>query len=250
MISEKVAIRGFEAVWRDAMPLLTPHFVRVFNASRVLRVQTEAGVTSRAVGPVPRQTDAPDFVAEVAMRLAGRAYAMGKSVISVKETDAIVPELWADSQSIVDRYEGVTDGKEHPFTTSDFTEARAIAANIEAAAGCLPGAVEYSPAVRGAGILSSCEADLSVGKCLIEVKAVDRRFAAKDLKQLLVYLALDTMDGRRWTRGCILNPRRATWCRFEVEELVRLLSGGRPGAEVLLDLIDGMRRDVEADAAF
>lgn len=226
------------------MPLLTPHFVRVFNASRVLRMEPWAA------GPVPRQTDAPDFVAEVAIRLASLAHTMEESVTTVKETDAIVPELWAASQSIVDRYEGAADGREHALNSLDFEEARAIAANIEAAAGYLAGVVEYSPAVRGAGILSSCEADLSVGRCLIEVKAVDRRFAAKDMKQLLVYLALDAIDGRRWTQGCLLNPRRATWCRFDVEELVPLLSGGRPSGEVLPDLIEGMRRDVETDGAF
>lgn len=244
MISERVAVRGFEAVWRDVMPLLTPHFIRVFNASRVLSIDPWTA------GAVPRQTDAPDFVAEVAMRLSGWAHAKQIPVATIKEGDAIVQELWIASESVVDRYEGATDGREHPFTRLDFEEARAIAGNIEAAVGCLPGAVEYSPAVRGAGVLGSCEADLSVGKCLIEVKAVDRRFAAKDLKQLLLYLALDAMDGRRWTKGCMLNPRRATWCRFEVEELVPLLSGGRAGAEVLLDLVDGMRRDVEADSAF
>lgn len=250
MISEKVAIRGFSATWRNELPLLTPYFVRVFNASLVMRMTADPLCRPWPVAPVPRQTDTPDFVAEVAMQLAKRMHEKGQPVASVDQRDTVVRDAWAESEEVVDRYEGIVDGREHPFNGSDFEEARSISANVEAAAACLPGTVEYSPKVRGAGILSGCEADLSVGQCLVEVKAVDRRFAAKDLKQLLVYLALDALAGRRWLKGCLLNPRRATWCQFNVEELVRRLSGGRPSAEVLPDLIDGMRRDVETGAEF
>ena len=250
MISERVAVRGFDAVWRDVLPLLTPYFMGVFNASRVQRMAGDALFERWIVGPVMRQTDAPDFVAEVAMQLARRVHEKGESVVSVDEHDAVVYDAWVASEAVVDRYEGIVGSRERPFNRLDFEEARSISANIEAAATCLPGAVEYSPPIRGAGILSGCEADLSVGRCLVEVKAVDRRFAAKDLKQLLVYLALDAMDGRKWLKGCILNPRRATWCRFDVEDLLRQISGRRPGPEVLRELIDGMRRDVEIDIKF
>lgn len=250
MISERIAVRGFDAVWRDGLPLLTPYFLRVFNASNVQTMTTDPLFESSAVGPVPRRTESPDFVAEVAMQLARRVHEEGRSVASLDEGDAVVRDAWFASEAVVDRYEGVVDGAEHPFNERDFEEARSISCNIEAVAACLPGSVAYAPAVRGAGLLSGCEADLAVGPCLIEVKAVDRNFAAKDLKQLLVYLALDALDGRRWLTGCLLNPRRATWCRFDVEELVRRLSGGRSSAEVLPDLVTEMRRDVETHAEF
>ena len=250
MISERIAVRGFSATWREQLPLLTPYFVRVFNAVNVQTMTTDPLFESWAVWPVQRQTEAPDFVAEVAIQLARRVHEEGRPVASLDEGDATVRDAWVASERVVDRYEGFAGGRTHPFSGRDFEEAKSLAVNIEAATACLSGLVEYSPLVRGAGILSSCEADLAVGEYLVEIKAVDRNFAAKDLKQLFVYLALDALDRRRWMKGCLLNPRLATWCRFDVEELVRRLSGGRPSAEVLPDLIAGMRRDVETDAEF
>ena len=252
MISERMVVRGFNSVWRQMFPLLTPYFMRVFNASRVhdVRKSSDLSVDDSKVRPVPRNTECPAFVSELAARLAKDAHERRVSVVTLNEYDDVTNDAWAASEAVVDRYEGVRDGLGFPRNTSDFMEARSIARNIEAVVRALPGAVHYSPLVQGAGIIGCCQADLAVGRYLIEIKAVERRFAAKDLKQLFVYLALDAVDNRRWHKGCILNPRRATWCQFDVDQLVRQLSGGRSSTEVFSELIDGMCRDVEIDTRF
>ena len=252
MISERMVVRGFNSLWRQIFPLLTPYFMRVFNASRVHDVRTSSDllVGGSEVGPVQRNTESPDFVSELATRLAEAAHERRVSVVTLNEYDEITNDAWAASESVIDRYEGITDGRGFPRSTSDFMEAKSIARNIEAAARALPGAVQYSPPVQGAGIIGGCQADLAVGCHLIEIKAVKRGFAAKDLKQLFVYLALDAMDNKRWYKGCVLNPRRGTWCKFDVDQLVRQLSGGRSSREVFSELIDGMCRDVEIDSRF
>ena len=47
---------------------------------------------------------------------------------------------------------------------------------------------EFTPKIRGAGFLSECEADISIGPSLFEVKTAESKIAGKDIRQLLVYL--------------------------------------------------------------
>ena len=110
--------------------------------------------------------------------------------------------------------------------------------------------VEFAPQIPGAGVLSSCEADLAVGNTLVEVKTVSRSFRSGDLRQLLVYVALDWARAEPyWTKGCLLNPRRAVWADFPVDWLVRRLSG-RPAPETLRNLLDAFAGDIEMETAF
>jgi hypothetical protein len=111
--------------------------------------------------------------------------------------------------------------------------------------------VTFSPEVQGNGILASCFADLSVGMTLYEVKTVSRHFQSRDLRQLLVYLALESATGSsRWQYGGLLNPRLGVFCSFSVDWLVRRLSGGRPSKLVFSDFIQALTRDVVQDRRF
>jgi hypothetical protein len=111
--------------------------------------------------------------------------------------------------------------------------------------------VTFSPAVRGNGILNSCFADLGVGKTLFEVKTVSRPFQSKDLRQLLVYLALESAAGEpRWEYGGFLNPRLSIFCTFSVDWLVSRLSGGRPSKAVFTDFVQALARDFVQDRRF
>ena len=70
-------------------------------------------------------------------------------------------------------------------------------------------------------MLSSCFADLAVGSTLFEVKTVSRTFESRDLRQLLVYLALQSATGEpRWDYGGLLKPRFSCVCTFSVDWLV------------------------------
>ena len=109
--------------------------------------------------------------------------------------------------------------------------------------------LEQGVSIPGAGTLAHCEADLAVGHELVEIKTVSRSFRPHDLRQLLVYLALD--GGRnepRWTKGCLLNPRRAVWADFDVDWMVRRLSG-RPAVDALRDLVDAFASTVEVETS-
>jgi len=81
---------------------------------------------------------------------------------------------------------------------------------------------------------------------------VKRNLAGKDIRQLLVYLALQAAAGnRRWPRAGFFNPRKAEYHEFDVDTFIAQISGGRSASEVYSDLVDFVSsRGVEIDAAF
>lgn len=232
--------------------MLTPSFMKIFNASYVRKMASEDAFRKMTVRSVERCSDFPDFISELAMHLANGAHLARLQIETLNEEGCVVVDAWRAAQDVIKKYEGIVDSNVHGFAFSDvaFYEALAIAKNIEAVSVVLPGLVRFFPDLRGAGVIRRCQADLAVGCHLIEVKAVNRRFAAKDLKQLLVYLALDAAHRRRWRKGCVLNPRLGTWCQFDVEELIRFISCGESSAVAFAKLHDGLSRDVEIDALF
>jgi hypothetical protein len=83
------------------------------------------------------------------------------------------------------------------------------------------------------------------------VKTVSRPFQSRDLRQLLVYLALQSATGEsRWDYGGLLNPRLSLFCTFSVDWLVTRLSGGRPPKVVFTDFVQALARDFVHDRRF
>ncbi|HEX7722761.1 MAG TPA: hypothetical protein VF397_11430 [Pyrinomonadaceae bacterium] len=95
-------------------------------------------------------------------------------------------------------------------------------------------------------------ADISIGRALFEVKTVDRNLASKDIRQLIVYLALQAATGERiWSVGGFFNPRKAEYHEFVVDELIAQVSGGRSSSEVYHALVDFVCSwDLQLDTAF
>lgn len=250
MISERTFASGFSPLWQSAFPLLTPNFIQVFNREYVERFRNCRG---KLVRPVKRgaDVDAPDLVAELAFQAAKLATRNGMGVADLFRDASLVAQAWESSLSLLRMYEGVTDeeGRELP-NQAEIDDAFLLAKNIRAFLPASSVGTEFSPRIPGAGAMPECEADLAVGDKLVEVKTVTRNFSSRDLRQLLVYLALDWVSGnRRWKNGCLLNPRRGLKADFVVESLVKRISGTSVG-DVFRELVDGICRDVEMDAKF
>lgn len=58
------------------------------------------------------------------------------------------------------------------------------------------------PEFSGCGSIANCTSDIYVDQTLVEVKSGDRKFASSDLRQLLIYCALN------WAS---VNPRTINW---------------------------------------
>ena len=250
MISERTLASGFSPLWQSAFPLLTPNFIQVFNREYVEHFRNSRG---KRVRPVKRRSDvdAPDLVAELAFQAIKVAIRGGMGLSDVFEDENLVRQAWESTLDLLQMYEGAAEeeGRELP-NQAEVEDAFLLANNIRAFLPPSSVEIEFSPRIRGAGAMPECEADLAVGDKLVEVKTVTRNFSSRDLRQLLVYLALDWVSGdRRWKNGCLLNPRRGLKADFVVESLVMRISGTSVG-EAFRDLVDGICRDVEVDAKF
>ena len=244
MISERHLARGFESVWQSLFPMLTPGFMRTFNEHFVKDIGASG---AGAAGPVPVDSDAPDLVAELGIALAGRAVGARLPVERIAGDRTALREAWKRVQALLGRYEGQAPEVAYaPLAAGDTREGTALARNLVAFAGLVDGSARFSPGIPGAGVVARCEADLAVGDTLVEIKTVSRGFRSNDLRQLLVYLALDWIRGPRWQKGCLVNPRRAVWADFEVDWLVRRLSG-RPAADTFGDFADAFGSGIELE---
>ncbi|HET7675964.1 MAG TPA: hypothetical protein VFL54_10615, partial [Gammaproteobacteria bacterium] len=112
--------------------------------------------------------------------------------------------------------------------------------------------VEFNPIIRGAGFLGVCSADLSIDDTLYEVKTVSRKITGRDIRQLMVYLALQYSTGiRRWISAGFFNPRKSLHYKFSIEHLIYRTSGGRAVPDVFGAIIDFLStRGVEIDTEF
>jgi len=250
-MNERDIARGFSAVWSEFFPMLSPTFIIAFNDAFVRPILGRGGI----VGPVaPREgVRRPDVLAEFGFRLAAAAYESRISVRAAANNEAV---LDAANLAAVNRTrEFGAPLLEEEFRLSDFErrEGVRLASVYEEFLALWPAtdAAIFLPAIHGSGVLSSCFADLAVGRTLFEVKTVVRPFHSCDLRQLLVYLALQAMtDEKRWEYGGLLNPKLGVFCSFSVDWLVMRLSGGRPPKLVFSDFVQALSRDFVLDHRF
>ena len=248
MISERVAVRGFESIWRTRFPMLTPAFMTSFNQQFVKPVVRDGGPL--APSPTLPASNSPDLVAELGIQIARSAVEACITIEDVLQDQSLLQAAWIRSLELLARYEGeIPVAADVPLDAEDKLDAFGLSRTLFAFLSQTDDEVQFGPLIPGAGTLSRCEGDLAVGDVLVEIKTVSRRFRSHDLRQLLVYLALDWARAEpRWTRGCLLNPRRAVWAEFDVDWLVRRLSG-RAAVDAFRDLLDAFASSVEVETS-
>jgi hypothetical protein len=252
MISERHLAAGFQGFWSDLLPLLTPAFVRVFNEAYAAPLIDDRGERVKAI-PIGGPGQRHDLVAELAFNAAKLSWEHDSSVAFVLQDDEMRNNLVGSSLALLRQYQNVAL-EISEISQHEWQEARMLAEvygpfvrqwGPEAT-------VEFSPKIPGSGFLGSCYADLSINQTLFEVKTVNRNIAGKDIRQLIVYLALQAASGnRRWVSAGFLNPRRAKWYQFSIDHLIYRTSGGRVASEVFQEMIDFLSsRETEFDIAF
>ncbi len=252
MISERSFAASFSAFWAEILPLLTPSFVHIVNEGFKERLTDEHGT---AIDPVPKNPNTydPSVLAEFSFFLA-KAAVEGKITVKKAFADRKLRKLAeGHAQEVVAKYEGRKEYRPVNMQEPELREGFSLALNYQRffETRWMGQPIEFCPKIPGAGFLSSCEADISIGPSLFEVKTVDRNIAGKDIRQLVVYLALQAATGkRRWLRGGFFNPRRAVYHEFGVDDVVQRMAG-RPAIEVFQDFVDFVcTRDIQIDMAF
>ena len=97
----------------------------------------------------------------------------------------------------------------------------------------------YQPSLAGCGTVEPAQADVLLGRELIEIKAVQRPFRSTDLRQTITYAALAYSTDVAVDCVTLLNPRWGTYHRVDVADLAPDIGAGS-WAELMKDLVDAM----------
>jgi hypothetical protein len=237
LIGEHEIAAGFHSFCSETLPLLTPACVTVFNRSH--------GSYLEGFRPVDRELDIstsdlsePDVLAEVAFELFCASHHGQATFRQVVDDLNAFETAWRRAESSISLHRNVR-AAELPSTGSiSHRYVLALGRRYDALRELLPFAeAEFSPRLKGCGVLGVCEADVSVSDTLVEVKTVGRNFSSKDIRQVIIYLALDHLSGaRRWSSAILFNPRRAFLVRFNPAEFIVYVSAGKSAAQVYREI--------------
>ena len=249
-MNEREIANGFSAVWSEHFPMLSPTFIVAFNQAFVRPILGKDGIVSAVSSKA--KTAHPDVLAEFSFRIAASALQTGTSVKTVSKNPVVTETANAAAANRIRDFRSGLALADLRLSPKEQQEGFRLASVYEQFLELWPSeVVTFSPEIKGNGLLNTCFADLAVGETLYEVKTVSRHFQSRDLRQLLVYLALQSASGvPRWEYGGLLNPRLGLFCSFSVDWLVTRLSGGRPPKLVFMDFIQALTRDVVHDRQF
>jgi len=253
MITERAFAASFPDFWQELLPLLTPSCVHLLNVGHEEHLKDS---NHHELGPVDTSDETREvaIVSEFAYHLARLAFSRGLSVCEAFDDDSAQSTAQEAAFDLINRYEGRTVLPDATLNAAELEEGLQLATRYETFAIAQGGAknfVFHSP-IKGCGFLNACAADIIISDYLVEVKTVKRTLAGKDIRQLVVYLALGSVAHHStWQYAGFFNPRRSTFHRFRVDELISLMSGGKSLVDVYTELLDfTCSSDVQLDSVF
>lgn len=242
MISERDIAEKFSVVWKQHFPLLTANFIRVFNEAQVKKINN----------PIPIHEDVRyDLVSETAFNLAEIVSYGTKSTLEYLSEKKELEQLVEQTAKTIWKSGNYTT-KELRISSIEEDEIGKICNNIlDFAKSFQTGDIQFKPKLKGYGFIPDLTADLCIDDTLFEIKTVNRNFKSSDLKQLFIYLALKQVDREpMWKYAGLYNPRRGTYCKFNIKSLIFNLTGGKSPNEAFDDLLSSLVRDIEFDTRF
>lgn len=215
MISERKLVASHSSFWRSIMPL-GDAFIRAMNVN-----------LERFAKPLPSNnlSSRNALISELAFRVYGR-----QQDVSL---DVNVPVLAAEVREYISTLERGAQCEE--MTAPEIEEAQELAQRIQAGVHALGHRtkVTMQPPFLGCGIVADCEGDILLGRTLCEVKNVERGFRLADIRQVLVYCALN-FASRQYAieTVALLNARAGVFYRIPLNSLCVASAG--VAADILL----------------
>ena len=253
MITERDFSTSFPDFWQELLPLLTPSCVHLLNAGYEEHIIDTKGFPLGELNSNSETRDAA-IVSEFAYHLARESFNWKLSVSEAFKDLSIRGAAEAAAFDLITKYEGERTPPATSLNDDELDEGLHLATRYELflLAQGLPELCSFQFPIKGCGFLRECAADLVLGDYLVEVKTVKRSLAGKDIRQLVVYLALSSgAQVRKWQYAGFFNPRRSTFHKFPVHELIDIMSGGKSVVEVYNELLDfTCTSDVQLDSVF
>jgi hypothetical protein len=214
MISERRFAHSYTSFWNQVLPRVDSYLRRVNCAYE----RYDEEIPCRISG----HQDRHGIVNELGFRLFAESTTCGPIA------DDRVKVLAENVRQYVERLSDATDGvAKEMVNEQEIKESMAIAGSLSHYFKNTPASeLVFSPQFPGCGTLHSVKADILHGTELFEVKAGDRSFRVTDIRQVLVYCCLDFASKRYGVKTVVLlNPRRGTYFRTTVSDLVKECSG-------------------------
>lgn len=252
MITEKTIASVFSEFWSEALPLLTPSFVRIFNEAYCEHL-ADIPLSKFANIEISNKVEKHDLVAEFAFCAAETVHNSGITMTELVDDKKLFYDTYRRAVMFLKRYQ--SDDYIIALNKHEITETLKIAEQYDHFFKYLKltnNQIIFRPQLKGSGFLGSCTADLSADDTLYEIKTVTRNISGKDIRQILIYLLLQSSnDEKMWTHAGFFNPRKAEYYRFSVDHLIYKTSGGRSKSEVFDMLTNFLgERGVEVDTVF
>ncbi len=244
MISERDIAEKFTTIWKRSFPILTPNFMRVFNEAQIEAINSNPAVT---IDDDIRY----DLVSEVSFNLSQIVIERSVEAVDYLSDDNNVMELLRKTAKFIWKSKNYSDDN-LVLTNAETKDIVNITNNtVEFITKTKRESLQFKPTLKGYNFISDLEADLLIDDTLYEVKTVNRNFKSTDLKQLFIYLALrQVSEHGAWKWAGLYNPRKGTYCKFNVNSLIYNLSGGNTPNEAFESLLEGLVRDMELDSTF
>lgn len=214
MITEKRLAQAYHSFWKGAIPMATSYIRR-----RNLR-------PTRFAAPLTSSCDDNrGLINETAFRLFAQSRNEGKTIRRL-QSDSVVASMDAALQ-FIRRFREYSRAPIAPLSEGGVREAKLLAGRLEQCVRELrPQRVVVSPFFAGCGWLDECNGDLLLDNMLCEVKSPEGKFRGWDLRQVLVYAALNFQSkAYDIATVCLLNARMGVVLREDLEELCFELSG-------------------------
>jgi len=223
MISERKMANSYVSFWNQLLPTADT-FVRQINIA-----------SERFYSHVPAVTKDRDKRA-VINELAFRLF---KATV---DGDEITPELKGAIESEVRDYiEDLirANVKIPPLSNEEVEESERISKSLSMYFAMSDlSALIFWPLFKGCGRISACRGDIIDGNKLIEVKAGDRNFKVTDIRQLMIYMALNFSSGQYPIKEmALVNPRTGFKYECDIDILIEF-SSGRKAVDVFADIVD------------
>lgn len=226
MISEVTFARQYTSFWQQALPMSTP-LVRTLNRRPEVFDKHEL-----LAGRVRW-----DVLGDLCVRLLGHRISKGRlrrKELSGKE----IAELAKEAVAFVRRQRGGAKSP-GPFL-AEIETARKLAGRLarfleefEPRRYIIP-----HPQFDGCGVIDACRGDLLVGETLYEVKLNEKGFRVTDLRQLVIYSALNYARPRhKLKRIAVVNPRLGIFFRSDLRGMLELMAG-TDAFDLLSEILD------------
>ena len=105
--------------------------------------------------------------------------------------------------------------------------------------------LQFWPTFNGCGCIHKCKGDILYGNTLVEVKAGDRNFRINDIRQVVIYLALNFSSQQYSIKNIeLINPRTGLFFQSSVKTIIKECSGKMP-VDIFSDIVEFISNEVQ-----